>query len=175
MPFERAAGLGVSAGSRWCVRSRWSSLGMAAPPAGWPRGGLEGGLDAGDVVGRPDRRLHGEGLPCEDPVPVAADHGRLGVDDLDLGEAEPDRPGQELAVGAEPHRRAGVAASGQDQLGHGGLVRRPGPDGDPAVAVQGGRAFGSSAPGRRSRAWTEERGVLGVEPQPGGRGRRRRG
>ena len=93
------------------------------------------------------------GCQAKTRSPVAADDRRVGVGDLDLGESEPDRPGQERAVRVEPDRGAGVARTGQDQLGRPAPGPSPGPDGDPAVEVHGGRALSSSAPGSRSSAW----------------------
>ena len=134
-------------------------------------GGRRGGLDADDVVGRLERRLLRQRLPGVGPPGVSAHDRRVGVgvDDRDLGEAEADRPRQELAVEVEAHRRTGVARPGQDQLGRTRLVRTPGPDGDPAVEVHGRRRVQLVGPGELLERLRQERGVLGIELKPCGR------
>ena len=82
-----------------------------SPPVGRAR------LDAGHArrpARAPSRR---SAAARRRPRRVPADERRLDAGEADLGEAQPQRPLQERAVGAEADRRAGVARPAEHQLG----------------------------------------------------------
>src|SRR5271157_5314522 len=180
----RQAGAGVLAG--WLAIAVGGSRGFVAVALdrcahGSPRGlvvsrdgvrddgyGLR--FDADDVVSRLDCRIAAEGLPRVDPGRLPTDHRRLHVRDADLAEAELNSSLQEVSVGVDADRRAGIARTIEDQFGDLRLIRASGPDRHLAVHVERGGAVQLLVSGETIDGLLQEAGVLVIQLQPGHHG-----